>query len=91
MIVNDSDLGEIRSPEYLVIAAGSEGGGVVAEVDTLHDVCQCLTILAGGNGAVLALRRELREGEEHHRPGVADAGQRGLSKLLMVLRSLEVT
>ena len=38
MLVNDSDIGEISSPEYLVIAAGGQGCGVIAEVDTLHDV-----------------------------------------------------
>ena len=51
-----------------------------------------LTILAGGDGAVLALGVNLGECEEHHGPGVAAAGERGLSEAAHGhRRSLEVT
>ena len=44
------------------------------------DLTCLLTILAGGDGAVLAVGVNLGECEEHHGPGVAAAGERGLSE-----------
>ena len=56
------------------------------------DLTCLLTILAGGDGAVLAVGVNLGECEEHHGPGVAAAGERSLSEAAHGhRRSLEVT
>jgi len=39
-----------------------------------------LTVLAGGDGEVDAIAVDFREGEEDHWPGVAAAGERGLTQ-----------
>ncbi len=50
----------IASPENLVIAASSEGGGVVTEVDALHDVLVLKSQLLLPGERVPHLGREVR-------------------------------